>query len=117
MFSCTPHALLTGATHSSSQQTTFFRPYLPNVGIKYLEVEKLLLNNTGAISKSIYNSKYLNVMVLIRELFCSWNHCHTAAEFIQGFLLKVRSWLSRCVFVVLFFMHYHVTISGNSLMR
>jgi len=60
------------------------------VGIKYLEVDKLLLNHTGAISRSIYNSRYQNVMNLIRELFCSWNHCHTAEDFIKGFLLKVE---------------------------
>lgn len=81
-------AAICGATHSSSAQTTFFRPYLPNVAIKYFEVETLLLNHTGAIAKSIYNSNYQNVMQLIRELFCSWNHCHTAAEFVQNFLLK-----------------------------
>lgn len=64
------------------------KPYLANIGIKYEEVEAILLGEQRALTGGGFRSDGDKVRELLRETLAQWGSFKTADEFIDKFLLQ-----------------------------
>ena len=86
--------MTTGIVHSTTKTDleSWAKPYVMNIYLKYVEVEKLLfspkgyLTGDGATGYRVKDSK--TVLEINREMLCKWGSVKTANEYISDFLFE-----------------------------
>ena len=88
--------MTTGIVHSTSKTDleSWAKPYVLNIYLKYVEVEKSLfgeggfLTGTGASGYRVKEKDSKKVLEINREMLCKWGSVKTANEYISDFLFE-----------------------------
>jgi len=94
------HQLLTSSLSRATEIVSpeihaWAKVYNVNIGLKYKEVEALLYNRGGLFNSEVSDrvsgfstTPYENVLQKAAQMNHLWSHCHTAEEYVYGFLFK-----------------------------
>ena len=76
------------ATRKFPELTLWADPYITNIGLKYVEVDLLLLapENKGALTGGLWRTDGDKLKAIQREMLCKWGACKTAEQFTDEFI-------------------------------
>jgi len=76
-------------TRNNSKLEAFASPYLPNIILKYEEVQTLLLSEDGALVKGFCEGNRPKLLSVLTEMLSCWGNCKGSKQFVETFLFPL----------------------------
>jgi hypothetical protein len=78
-------------TRGNGKLEAFASPYVPNIVLKYEEVQSLLISETGALVKGFCPQSRPQLLEVLAEMISMWGSCSGSQEFVEKFLFVPAS--------------------------
>jgi len=76
-------------TRNNSKLEAFASPYLPNIILKYEEVQTLLISENGALVKGFCEGNRPKLLGVLAEMLSCWGNCTGSKQFVETFLFPL----------------------------